>query len=62
MASSEAEFVHRENIRHFEKKLETETDSATRRVLLKLLDEERTKLARVRHRTPRPSQSDHLER
>lgn len=46
MSFSEAEFVHRENIKHFEKRLETEADFAIRTVLLKLLAEERVKLSR----------------
>ncbi|AID30444.1 hypothetical protein BFX40_02665 [Mesorhizobium sp. SEMIA 3007] len=52
MASSEAEFVHRENIKHFEKRLETETDPATRKLLLKLLDEEKAKLLNITNHPP----------
>lgn len=42
-----AEFVHLENIKHFEKRLESETDPAVRTTLLQLLDEERTKLVQI---------------
>ncbi|GLS38488.1 hypothetical protein GCM10010869_40830 [Mesorhizobium tianshanense] len=35
------EFVHLENIRNFEKKLETETDPVKRDLLVKLLAEEK---------------------
>ena len=48
MPRSEAEFVHLENIRHFEKKLEMETDPAKYQQLLRLLGEEQAKLARCR--------------
>jgi hypothetical protein len=40
MSVSEAEFIHRENIKHFEKMLETETDPVKRGLLLKLLAQE----------------------
>ena len=36
------EFVRLENIKNFEKKLETETDPVNRELLLKLLAEEKT--------------------
>jgi hypothetical protein len=35
------EFIHLENIKNFEKKLETETDPANRELLLTLLAEEK---------------------
>ena len=41
MPVSDAEFIHRENIKHFEKRLETETDAVNRGLLLKLLAEEK---------------------
>lgn len=44
MSVSQAEFIHRENIKHFEKRLETEADPAIRSVLFKLLAEEKAKL------------------
>ncbi|WP_167434351.1 hypothetical protein [Mesorhizobium helmanticense] len=44
MLVSEAEFISRENIKHFEKRLETEADSAVRSVVFKLLAEEKAKL------------------
>lgn len=40
MPISEAEFIHRENIKHFEKLLETETDPVKRGALLNLLAQE----------------------
>ena len=54
MSRSEAEFVHRENIKHFEKKLETETDPAAQKMLLRLLDEEKAKFRRATHRAAKP--------
>lgn len=54
MSRSEAEFVHRENIKHFEKRLETETDPATQKMLLKLLDEEKAKLRDTTNRAAKP--------
>ncbi|KRB13553.1 hypothetical protein ASD99_15735 [Mesorhizobium sp. Root695] len=60
--ASEAEFVHRENIKHFEKRLETETDPAARSVLLKLPDEERTKLSQIETRTRQPHKSHQIQR
>lgn len=41
MPSKFNEFMHRENISHFERKLQTETDPKTRELLLKLLAEEK---------------------
>lgn len=40
MPSRYDNFVHRENIKHFEEKLGTETDPERRDLLLKLLSEE----------------------
>lgn len=40
MPISEADFINQENIKHFEKKLETETDPINRVLLLKLLAQE----------------------
>lgn len=40
MPISEADFIHLENIKHFEKKLETEIDPINRARLLKLLAQE----------------------
>ena len=54
MARNEAEFVHRENIKHFEKRLETETDPATQKMLLTLLDEEKAKLRDTTNRAAKP--------
>ncbi|SDA97679.1 hypothetical protein SAMN02927914_05944 [Mesorhizobium qingshengii] len=44
MPHSYDEFVHLQNIRHFEKKLETETDPENRDMLRRLLAEEKTKI------------------
>ncbi|MGY3331233.1 hypothetical protein ACVILI_004250 [Mesorhizobium sp. USDA 4775] len=48
-----AEFVHLENIKHFEERLERESDLATRKTLLQSLDEERTKLSQIEAATRR---------
>jgi hypothetical protein len=44
------EAIARENIKHFRKLLETETDGAKRRMLTQLLSEEEVKLAKALHR------------
>ncbi len=41
MPSRHYEFVHLQNIKNFEKKLETETDPVNRELLLRLLAEEK---------------------
>ncbi|WP_197024085.1 hypothetical protein [Xanthobacter sp. 126] len=41
MPGSLYEFVHLRNIRNFEKKIESETDPAVRKVLVRLLAEEK---------------------
>lgn len=41
MPGSFDEFVHLRNIKHFEKKIESETDPAVRKVLIRLLEEEK---------------------
>ncbi|RWA77574.1 MAG: hypothetical protein EOQ28_02235 [Mesorhizobium sp.] len=50
MASSEAAFVHRENIKHFADRLATETDEATRATLKTLLIAEEDKFAKLSER------------
>jgi len=54
MSRSEAEFVHRENIKHFEKKLATESDPAAQTMLLELLDEEKAKFRHATNRAAKP--------
>lgn len=43
------DFVHRNNIKNFEKKIETETDPTIRKILIRLLAEEKA------DRIPAPS-------
>ncbi|MFA6032240.1 MAG: hypothetical protein WC889_05015 [Myxococcota bacterium] len=52
MPSKFNEFMHRENIMHFERKLKTETDPEIRDLLLKLLAEERAR--KLSHPTDPP--------
>jgi hypothetical protein len=37
-------FIHIENVKHFEQRLKTETDPATRKMLAKLIEEEKAAL------------------
>lgn len=39
MTNSRSDFIHNENIRHFQRRLETETDSSKREQLEKLIAE-----------------------
>ena len=45
MARNDAEFVHRENIKHIELELEAEANPTARALLLKRLASERAKLS-----------------
>jgi hypothetical protein len=51
------QFVTQMNIEHFEKLLATEREESERSVLIRLLTEEKTKLAAMRRPWNRPGQS-----
>jgi hypothetical protein len=50
-------FIHTENLRNFEKKLQAETDPDKRQVLLKLLAEERSRRLTPKSATSQPSKT-----
>ncbi|WP_167365304.1 hypothetical protein [Mesorhizobium qingshengii] len=52
MARSEAELMHRENIKYLEEKLETEMGPAARAMLQKQIDEEKAKLRKITNCPP----------